>query len=180
MSVTKRLIEQPAVIALGANLGDRQATLLAAARGLAEADGIELTGISPVIETAAVRPAGVDHSAPAYLNAVALVKTTLTPEALLDVLTRIEQAHGRIRAERWGDRTLDLDIVDFAGMVSSSELLTLPHPRAFEREFVLKPWLAVDPDAVLPGHGLVADLVAGLDAHGDAHADGHSDAEATS
>ena len=79
------------------------------------------------------------------------------------MLTRIEQAHGRIRAERWGDRTLDLDIVDFAGLVSSSDRLTLPHPRAFERDFVLKPWLEVDPDAVLPGHGRVADLVAGLD-----------------
>jgi 2-amino-4-hydroxy-6-hydroxymethyldihydropteridine diphosphokinase len=162
MSVTKGLIEQPAVIALGANLGDRQATLLAATRELAETDGIELTGISPVIETAALRPSGVDHDAPAYLNAVALVTTTLTPGALLDVLTRIERAHGRIRAERWGDRTLDLDLVDFAGLVSSSERLTLPHPRAFERDFVLKPWLAVDPDAVLPGHGRVADLVAGL------------------
>jgi len=162
MSVAKGLIEQPAVIALGANLGDRQATLLAATRELAETDGIELTGISPVIETAALRPSGVDHDAPAYLNAVALVTTTLTPGALLDVLTRIERAHGRIRAERWGDRTLDLDLVDFAGLVSSSERLTLPHPRAFERDFVLKPWLAVDPDAVLPGHGRVADLVAGL------------------
>jgi 2-amino-4-hydroxy-6-hydroxymethyldihydropteridine diphosphokinase len=163
MSVTKRLIEQPAVISFGANLGDRQATLLAAARELAESDGVELTAISPVIETAAVRPSGVDNAAPAYLNAVALVTTTLTPDALLDVLTRIEQAHGRIRAERWGDRTLDLDIVDFAGLVSASERLSLPHPRAFERDFVLKPWLAVDPDAVLPGHGRVADLVAGLD-----------------
>lgn len=163
MSVTKGLIEQPAVIALGANLGDRQATLLAATRELAETDGIELTGISPVIETAALRPSGVDHDAPAYLNAVALVTTSLTPGALLDVLTRIERAHGRIRAERWGDRSLDLDLVDFAGLVSSSERLTLPHPRAFERDFVLKPWLAVDPDAVLPGHGRVADLVAGLD-----------------
>lgn len=163
MSVMKRLIEQPAVISLGANLGDRQATLLAAARELAEADGVELTGISPVIETAALRPSGVDHAAPPYLNAVALVTTTLTPEALLDVLTRIERAHGRIRTERWGDRTLDLDIVDFAGLVSTSDRLTLPHPRAFERDFVLKPWLAVDPDAVLPGHGRVADLVARLD-----------------
>jgi len=162
MSVTKRLIEQPAVVSLGANLGDRQATLLAAVRELAETDGIELTAISPVIETAAVRPSGVDHAAPAYLNAVALVTTTLTPDALLDVLSRIEQAHGRIRTERWGDRTLDLDLVDFAGLVSSSDRLTLPHPRAFERDFVLKPWLAVDPDAVLPGHGRVADLVAGL------------------
>ena len=163
MSVTKRLIEQPAVISFGANLGDRQATLLAAARELAETEGVELTAISPVIETAALRPSGVDRAAPAYLNAVALVRTSLTPDALLDVLTRIEQAHGRIRAERWGDRTLDLDIVDFAGLVSSSDRLTLPHPRAFERDFVLKPWLAVDPDAVLPGHGRVAELVAGLD-----------------
>lgn len=163
MSVTKRLIAEPAVISLGANLGDRQATLLAAARELAEAEGVELTAISPVIETPALRPTGIDHSAPAYLNAVALVTTTLTPEALLDVLTAIERAHGRVRAERWGDRTLDLDIVDFAGLVSSSDRLTLPHPRAFERDFVLKPWLAVDPDAVLPGHGRVADLVAGLE-----------------
>ena len=163
MSVTKRLIEAPAVIALGANLGDRRATMLAAVRELANTDGVRLTAISPVIETAAVRPDGIDDEAPAYLNAVALVDTTLTPGDLLTVLTRIETAHGRVRTERWGDRTLDLDIVDFAGLVSSSERLTLPHPRAFERDFVLKPWLAVSPDAVLPGHGRVADLVAGLD-----------------
>ncbi|MES1212438.1 MAG: 2-amino-4-hydroxy-6-hydroxymethyldihydropteridine diphosphokinase, partial [Leifsonia sp.] len=93
-----------------------------------------------------------------------LVTTTLTPDALLDLLTGIERAHGRVRTDRWGDRTLDLDIVDFAGMVSNSDRLTLPHPHAFERDFVLKPWLAVDPDAVLPGNGRVADLVAGLDA----------------
>jgi len=167
VSVTKRLIEQPAVISFGANLGDRRATLLAAARELADADGVELTAISPVIETPALRPDGVDHAAPAYLNAVALVTTSLTPEALLDLLARIEQAHGRIRAERWGDRTLDLDIVDFAGLVSSTDRLTLPHPRAFERDFVLKPWLAVDPDAVLPGHGRIAELVAGLDSSAD-------------
>ena len=163
MSVTKRLIEQPAVISMGANLGDRQATLLSATRELADADGVELTAISPVIEAAALRPEGVDRTAPAYLNAVALLRTTLTPEALLEVLNRIERAHGRIRAERWGDRTLDLDLVDFAGLTISTDRLTLPHPHAFERDFVLKPWLAVDPDAVLPGHGRVADLVAGLD-----------------
>ncbi|MFC5502091.1 2-amino-4-hydroxy-6-hydroxymethyldihydropteridine diphosphokinase [Lysinimonas soli] len=162
MSVTKRLIASPAVIALGANLGDRRATLLAATRELADAPGVELTAISSVVETPAVRPGGVDHDAPAYLNAVALVTTTLTPDALLDLLGTIEQAHGRVRAERWGDRTLDLDIVDFAGMVSSTERLTLPHPRAAERDFVLKPWLEVDPDAVLPGHGRVADLVEAL------------------
>jgi len=162
MSVTKRLISAPAVIALGANLGDRRATLLAAVRQIAEADGVQLTAISSVIETPALRPGGVDPDAPAYLNAVALVTTTLTPDALLTLLGSIEQAHGRVRAERWGDRTLDLDIVDFGGMVSSTDRLTLPHPRAFERDFVLKPWLEVDPDAVLPGHGRVADLVEAL------------------
>ncbi len=162
MSVTKRLIEAPAVIAIGANLGDRRATMLAAVRELADTDGVELTAISSVIETPALKPSGVDHNAPAYLNAVALITTTLTPDALLTVLNGIERAHGRVRAERWGDRTLDLDIVDFAGIVSTSPRLTLPHPRAFERDFVLVPWLEVDPDAVLPGHGRVAELVAGL------------------
>ena len=153
---------QPAVIALGANLGDRQATMLAAVRELADADGVELTAISSVIETAALRPTGVDPDAPAYLNAVALIRTTLTPNDLLDLLHRIEHAHGRVRAERWGDRTLDLDIIDYAGRQSASERLTLPHPRAFERDFVLRPWQEVDPDAVLPGHGPVADLVRNL------------------
>ncbi len=162
MSVTKRLIRAPAVIAIGANLGDRRATMLAATRELADTDGVELTAISSVIETPALKPSGVDHDAPAYLNAVALITTTLTPDALLAVLNGIERAHGRVRAERWGDRTLDLDIVDFAGIVSTSPRLTLPHPRAFERDFVLVPWLEVDPDAVLPGRGRVAELVAGL------------------
>ena len=150
---------EPAVVALGANLGDRRATLLAATRELADADGVELTAISSVIETAALRPSGVDPNAPAYLNAVALLRTTLSPSDLLDLLHRIENAHGRVRAERWGDRTLDLDLIDFAGRRSTSPLLTLPHPRAAERDFVLRPWLEVDPDAVLPGHGPVADLV---------------------
>lgn len=163
MSVTRRLIEAPAVIALGGNLGDRKATMLAAVRELAETQGIEVTAISRVIETAALRQSGVDPDAPAYLNAVVLVTTTLTPGDLLTALNRIEQAHGRVRSERWGDRTLDLDIIDFAGISSSSERLTLPHPRAFERDFVLRPWLEVDPDAELPGHGSVAALVAGLE-----------------
>jgi 2-amino-4-hydroxy-6-hydroxymethyldihydropteridine diphosphokinase len=162
VSVTKRLISAPAVVALGANLGDRKATMLAAVRELAETPGVEVTAISTVIETAAVRPDGVDADAPAYLNAVVLVSTTLTPAELLTVLNGIEQAHGRIRSERWGDRTLDLDIVDFAGLPSTSERLTLPHPRAFERDFVLTPWLELDPHAELPGHGPVAALLAGL------------------
>lgn len=162
MSVLKRTIEMPAVIAFGANLGDRGETLLAAARELAEADGVELTAMSSVHESVAIKPDGPDPDAPPYLNAVGLIRTTLTPDALLELLHRIEAAHGRTREVRWGDRTLDLDIVDFAGMTRDRDGLTLPHPRAAERDFVLKPWLEVDPDAVLPGHGRVADLVKAL------------------
>ncbi|MEO8094301.1 MAG: 2-amino-4-hydroxy-6-hydroxymethyldihydropteridine diphosphokinase [Pseudolysinimonas sp.] len=167
MSVLKRAIEQPAVIAFGANQGDRAATILAAARELADADGIELTAISSLHETVAVRldadgTARPAPDAPGYLNGVALIRTTLTPDALLTLLHELESDHGRVRAERWGDRTLDLDIVDFAGIRRDRGGLTLPHPRAAERDFVLRPWLEVDPDAVLVGTGRVADLVAAL------------------
>ena len=116
MSVLKRQIEQPAVIAFGANLGDRAATLHAAATELAEADGVELVAMSGLHESIALKPGGADPTAPEYLNAVALVRTTLTPAALLALLHSIEELHGRERNEKWGDRTLDLDLVDFAGL----------------------------------------------------------------
>jgi 2-amino-4-hydroxy-6-hydroxymethyldihydropteridine diphosphokinase len=164
VNVHLRRIEADAVVAVGSNLGDRTATFQAAVRALAEADGIEVTAISTPIESVAVRPEGEDPEAPAYLNAVVLVRTTLPPRGLLAVLHAIEDAHGRERTERWGDRTLDLDLVDYAGMRSAGDDLTLPHPRAHERAFVLGPWLEVAPDAVLPGYGPVADLLAGPDA----------------
>jgi len=169
MSVLKRTIEQPAVIAFGANLGDRAATLHASAAELAEAEGVELISMSGLHESIALKPGGADPAAPEYLNAVALVRTTLTPDALLALLHRIEELHGRERSEKWADRTLDLDLVDFAGLrrrPTDGNALTLPHPRAHERDFVLRPWLEVDPDAVLPGAGRVADLVAALDVAG--------------
>ncbi len=153
-----------AVVAFGANLGDRRATVLAAVRELAEADGVEATAVSDAIETVALRLTGEDPDAPAYLNGVVLLRTTLEPAELLALLHRIEAAHGRVRAERWGDRTLDLDLIDYDGEVSDDPSVTLPHPRAAERDFVLRPWLQVDPDAVLPGKGRVADLLAGREA----------------
>lgn len=162
MSVLKRTITEPAVIALGANQGDRAGTLLSAVRALGETEGVELVAISTFHETVAVRPDGPDPDAPSYLNGVVRIRTTLTPDALLAALHDIEARHGRVREERWGDRTLDLDLVDFAGIRVRRPDLTLPHPRAAEREFVLRPWLEVDPDAVLPGHGRVADLLAAL------------------
>lgn len=163
MNVQLRAIEADAVIAVGSNLGDRVATFQAAVRALAEAEGVEVTAISTPIETVAVRPDGEDPDAPAYLNAVVLVRTTLPPRKLLGLLNDLEREHGRVRGERWGDRTLDLDIIDYAGMQSSSEDLTLPHPRAHERTFVLRPWAEVAPEAELPGHGRIADLLAGLE-----------------
>lgn len=158
-----RPIPADAVIAVGSNLGDRAATFEAAVRAIAEADGVEVTAISTPIETVAVKLDGEDPDAPAYLNGVVLVRTTLAPRRLLQLLNGIERDHGRVRGERWGDRTLDLDIIDYAGMRSSADDLTLPHPRAHERTFVLRPWAEVAPDAVLPGRGRVADLLAALD-----------------
>ena len=163
MSVHLRHIEADAVIAVGSNLGDRTAMFNAAVRALAEADGLEVTAISTPIESVAVRPDGEDPDAPAYLNAVVLVRTSLAPHALLTLLQDIEKANGRVRDERWGDRTLDLDLIDYAGMRSSTADLTLPHPRAHERAFVLRPWAEVAPEAELPGHGRVADLLAALE-----------------
>jgi 2-amino-4-hydroxy-6-hydroxymethyldihydropteridine diphosphokinase len=160
--------EARAVVAYGANLGDRRATVLAAMRELADADGVEVTAISDAIESIALKPTGEDPEAPRYLNGVALLRTTLSPEELLALLHRIEHDHGRVRAERWGDRTLDLDLIDYDGERRDDPDLTLPHPRAAERDFVLRPWLQVDPDAVLTGRGRVADLLAALDAGGTA------------
>lgn len=147
-----------AVIAFGANLGDREATIAAATRELADSPGIRLVAVSPVYETPAVKLDGVDREAPRYLNGVVVVETDLDPHALLDLLQRVEQAHGRTREERWGDRTLDLDLVDVDGAQLADERLELPHPRAWQRAFVLQPWLDVEPEAELAGRGRVADL----------------------
>lgn len=160
MNVQLRRIEADAVVAVGSNLGDRQATFSSAVRALADADGVELRAISTPIETVAVRPDGDDPDAPRYLNGVVLVRTRLAPRELLTLLHAIEDAHGRERTERWGDRTLDLDLIDYAGMRSDDPDLTLPHPRAHERAFVLGPWAEVAPEAVLVGHGRVAELAA--------------------
>ncbi|MCL2516850.1 MAG: 2-amino-4-hydroxy-6-hydroxymethyldihydropteridine diphosphokinase [Microbacteriaceae bacterium] len=153
---------RPVVIALGSNLGDRGETLRAAVAALRETPGIEVTAVSPAVESVAVKLSGLDPAAPRYLNAVVLVDTLLSPHELLAELHRIEAGHGRVRAERWGDRTLDLDVIDFDGLESADPALVLPHPRARDRAFVLAPWLAVDPEAFLPGVGRVDALLAEL------------------
>lgn len=147
-----------AVIAFGANLGDREATIAAAIREIVDTPGLQLLAVSPVYETPAIRADGVDHEAPGYLNGVIAVESALEPHALLDLLQRVEHEHGRVRAEHWGDRTLDLDLIDFGGTVFADERLVLPHPRAWQRAFVLQPWLDIEPDAELAGRGPIAVL----------------------
>lgn len=147
------------LLAFGANLGDRGETIIAAQRAITEADGIENLVASPLHETVALTADGPDLDAPKYLNGVAIAQTTLSPHDLLDLLQSVENAHGRVRDVRWGDRTLDIDLILFGGRAIKDERLTVPHPRAHERDFVLSPWLALDPNAVLMGHGHVAALL---------------------
>ena len=151
-----------AVLALGSNLGEREATMVEAVRRIADADGIELVAVSTFHESVAVKPDGPDAEAPAYLNAVAIIETELVPDDLLALANGIEADLGRVRGERWADRTLDIDIVVYGEAVLATELLTIPHPRAAERDFVLAPWLEIDEAAVLPGHGRVDQLLDAL------------------
>ncbi len=156
----------PVVVALGANLGDRAATLRAA---IDELRALPLTGdvqVAEPIASVAVKLDGPDAAAPQYLNTVAILRTRLAPTVLLDALHEIENRHGRVRVERWGDRTLDLDIIAYGEVTSADPDLTLPHPHAAARAFVLDPWLALDPDAVLPGSGRVDVLRAALRGEG--------------
>ncbi|MFD7132109.1 2-amino-4-hydroxy-6-hydroxymethyldihydropteridine diphosphokinase [Streptomyces sp. NPDC059894] len=149
---------QWAVISLGSNLGNRLETLQGAIDALEDTPGVRVKAVSPVYET---EPWGVEPgSQPSYLNAVVRLKTTLPPSSLLERAHAVEEAFHRVREERWGARTLDVDIVAYADVVSDDPHLTLPHPRAHERAFVLAPWHDVEPGARLAGRGPVADLLA--------------------
>jgi 2-amino-4-hydroxy-6-hydroxymethyldihydropteridine diphosphokinase len=151
-----------AVLALGSNLGDRGEHLGKAAEQLGKIQGIKVSKVSPVVESFAVTASGIDESKPKYLNSVVLIETTLKPKELLAACRLIESEHGRIRIERWGSRTLDVDIITFGNVIRDSNELVIPHPRAYQRAFVLVPWSLVDVDAVLPGHGSVAELASGM------------------
>jgi 2-amino-4-hydroxy-6-hydroxymethyldihydropteridine diphosphokinase len=149
-----------AILAIGGNLGKRRKTIRSALKALAVTPGIKKVICSPLVESAAVTQEGVDETKPNYLNGVVQIQTTLKPKELLEEIRRIETEHGRVRLERWGSRTLDIDIVTYGDVLKAGKELTIPHPRAFERAFVLVPWAMLDPDAVLPGHGSVKTLAA--------------------
>jgi 2-amino-4-hydroxy-6-hydroxymethyldihydropteridine diphosphokinase len=153
-----------AVLALGGNLGDRKKTIETAIEQLASQKKIRVLEKSPLVESQALTEAGTDESKPKYLNGVIKIATQLRPKKLLRVITRIENLHGRIRLERWGSRTLDIDIISYQDVFRSSKHLTIPHPRASERAFVLVPWSMMDEDAILPGHGKVAELASSMSA----------------
>lgn len=150
------------VLAFGANLGERAPTIREAASELASSPGILSVRLSSLVESVAVTPAGPSSDEPAYLNAVALVQTTLTPRELLHTALRIEQQFGRVRTQRWAARTLDIDIIAYDDVRVSEPDLVIPHPQAQNRLFVLAPWLELDPDASLAGAGRVAEIVAAL------------------
>jgi len=146
-----------AVLSIGSNLGNRLACLQLAADRFAE----QLEAVSPVFQTPPWGPVAQDD----FLNAVLIVRDPAAGPA--DWLARAqacEQAAGRTREVRWGPRTLDVDVIAVDELTSDDRLLTLPHPRAAERAFVLVPWAAADPAAVLPGHGPVRDLISALPA----------------
>ncbi|HET7530561.1 MAG TPA: 2-amino-4-hydroxy-6-hydroxymethyldihydropteridine diphosphokinase [Mycobacteriales bacterium] len=147
------------MLSLGSNRGDRLAHLRA---------GVDLLGqvlpvvvVSPLYET---DPVGVTGQAP-YLNCV-VVAASDDAESVLAAAQRAEDLRGRLRSSRWGPRTLDVDVVTVDALASSDPRLTLPHPRAHERAFVLVPWHDVEPAAVLPGHGPVRNLLTRVDRGG--------------
>jgi 2-amino-4-hydroxy-6-hydroxymethyldihydropteridine diphosphokinase len=151
-----------ATVSLGSNLGERFQYLQNALDAINEVVGTQVHSVSPVFETEPV--GGPDQGK--YLNAVAVIKTILSPEQLLAAMQQIEVAQDRVRSERWGPRTLDIDLLAMDSEVRTTPELELPHPRAHERAFVLLPWSLLDPDYVIPGKASVAELLANLDVSG--------------
>jgi len=143
-----------AYVGVGANLGDREATIRAALAALPD-----VVAVSELRETA---PVGVVDQPP-FLNGAAALETELSPRELLDLLLEVERRLGRERRERWGPRTIDLDLLLYGAERVDEPGLTVPHPLLHERRFALEPLLDLDPDLVVPGHGRVTDLLPRLD-----------------
>ncbi|MCH1866141.1 2-amino-4-hydroxy-6-hydroxymethyldihydropteridine diphosphokinase [Nocardioides sp. CFH 31398] len=152
------------VVALGSNLGDRLANLQGAVDALADTPEVWLTDVSPVYETV---PVDAPEGSELYLNAVVLFDTTLSAARLMDRAMAIEDTFDRERSEvKNAPRTLDVDLIVVGDRRSDEDWLRLPHPKAHERAFVLQPWYDLEPDAEIPGHGQVADLLGKADRHG--------------
>src|SRR6478735_4240732 len=155
MSMFQHLDWAVAVLGLGSNVGDRMGHLQYAVDTFDQHEDFDVLGVSPVYET---EPVGGPDQGP-YLNAVVKIATLLDPRDLLTGAHELEDVRGRERTEHWGPRTLDVDILTFQSFFVQTSALTLPHPRAHERAFVLAPWYDLDPDAELPGKGSVRSLL---------------------
>ena len=148
-----------AYVGLGANLGDREATIRRALELLGARPGIRVAAVSTLRET---EPVGLLEQ-PRFLNGAAAIETTLSARDLLDELLAVERELGRERRERFGPRTIDLDLLLFGAETRNEPGLEIPHPRLHERRFALEPLAELAPDLEIPGRGRVADLLAGLD-----------------
>ena len=142
-----------AVVALGANLENPREAIELAIALLREATDVEK--VSTLYETKPVGGPEQDN----YINAVCIIKSDLPALDLLALLNGIEKSMGRVRIEKWGPRIIDLDLIQYGNILSNSEELELPHPRAFERKFVLEPWYEIEPDAILLTHGAISQLL---------------------
>ena len=147
------------ILSIGGNLGDVPVTLMHTVEALSYMEGFQIEDVSPIMRTKPVLAPG-QAPQPDYWNAVVVGSAIATPDELFAQTSRIERELGRERHERWGARSIDIDIIQVEGLASSDPVLTLPHPRAKERAFVLAPWLLCDPNAVLEGVGRVCDLLA--------------------
>jgi 2-amino-4-hydroxy-6-hydroxymethyldihydropteridine diphosphokinase len=145
-----------AVVALGANIGNPSEQMDLAIAMLKEA-----TDVIAVSTYYITKPVGGPEQ-PDYINAVCILESDLPALDLLSLLQGIEKSLGRERIERWGPRTIDLDLIQYGSLLSKAEELELPHPRAHERRFVLEPWHEIEPDAVLLTHGKISELLAQL------------------
>ena len=155
----ERLRSRRVILAIGGNLGDVPVNLMHTVEALSYMEGFQIDDVSPIMRTKPVLAPG-QAPQPDYWNAVVVGSAIATPDELFAQTSRIERELGRERHERWGARTVDIDIIQIEGLASSDPVLTLPHPRAKERAFVLAPWLLCDPDAILEGVGRVSDLLA--------------------
>lgn len=156
--MTTSVEKRRTVLSLGSNLGDRLDNLQEAIDALFDAPGLDFIALSPVYESKHV--GGPEQGD--FLNVVIVANSGVAPESLLERVLAIEDAMGRTRTVRWGPRTLDIDIVMIGDVISDDPDLLLPHPRARERAFVLRPWCDVDPEATLPGQGRLTDLLPGV------------------
>ncbi|ASN50701.1 2-amino-4-hydroxy-6-hydroxymethyldihydropteridine diphosphokinase [Sinomonas sp. R1AF57] len=164
------------VLALGSNLGARAETLAEAVADLVDRPEVRLVDVSPVVQT---KPVGGPEGQPDFLNMVMIVETRLSPYELLEHCHAVEAKHHRTREVHWGPRTLDVDIITYGDVRLDDPELTIPHPRAGERAFVLFPWVTIEPTAILDGHPIVELLEDCADAEGVEGFDVLTDQETT-